>query len=347
MVRYQPLFKPVARNGAVWTGSVIVLAPGDIPTTDFYVSPRLGGLSPDRVLRFDSRRLDAGAEHLPAGSFVIIVRHASAAWLGLLERSREKWSGVAFLMDDDLPGAWRCGDVPLDYGLWTTGRYLRARRGLARVCDRIWMSTEALRQRFPYVPSTLVVPLAFDTRPTGAAPEGVRRWGYHGTRVHGRELRWLVPVVESVQKAVPKAEFEVFGDRSVERLFAHVPRVRVLTPCSWPGYVAHCHASNLAVGVAPMLPGRFNALRSHTKIFDIARCGAVGLFSDRPPYSEALAGSGAVLLPDDRERWAVEITRLLENDDLRLSRYRQLQSWVIGRGDGMGMADLIGESAPQ
>lgn len=337
------MLKPVAFYRAGWSGKVVVLTPGDIPTTDFYLTPRLKNLLPNSVFRFDSRRPNAGVEHLPVGSFVVIVRHASPNWLAFLEDNRHRWSGVAFLIDDDLPGAWRCGDVPLDYGLWTTGRYLLAKGGLARVCDRVWMSTKALQQRFSHVPSTLVEPLVFSRRLSGPASAGIRRWGYHGTRIHKREMHWLVPVVEKVQDAVPSAEFEVFGDQRVQAMFGHIPRVMVLPPCPWPEYVAHCHNSNLAVGVAPMLPGRFNAVRSHVKALDIARCGAVGLYSDRAPYAASLEGSGALLLPDDHGAWAAEVIQLLQDDALRLARYRQMVAWQDEIGDGGNIAELIGE----
>lgn len=337
------LFAPVARYPGNWSGSVVVLAPGAIPTVDFYLTPRMAELPEMSVFRFDSRALDAVAQSLPTGAFVVIARHAAPAWLTYLEEHRARWSGVAFLMDDDIPAAWRCADVPLDYGWWTTGRYMRVRHLLTRICDRIWMSTDALRLRYPEARASLVGPMEFC--PVRApAPEGTRRWGYHGTRVHGRELRWLLPVVEAVQRALPEAQFELIGGKQVARLFADVPRVRVLPVMSWPDYVQHCRASALAVGVAPMLPGRFNAVRSHTKMFDITRCGAVGVFSARAPYAPMLTSAGASLLPDQTPAWAVEIIRLLQDDRLRLERYRAASAWVAEASRGGDISALIGEN---
>lgn len=239
-------------------------------------------------------------------------------------RQRERLSGVAFLMDDDIPAAWRCRDVPLDYGLWTSGRYWGVRDLLARVCDRVWVSTPVLQARYPQ--AHLLPPLPYlVSRPP--APVGTRRWGYHGTRMHERELRWLLPVVEAVQKAVPEAEFEVFGGPKVARWLAHVPRVRVLPPLPWPDYVGHALGSSLAVGLAPLLPGRFNAARSYTKAFDILRCGAVGVFSERAPYT-SLAEQGAVLVPDKPDAWTEAVVHLLRNDPERLERYQMLARWA-------------------
>lgn len=323
------LFVPRAAYRTSWSGAVLILEPGRIPTTDYYLTPRLEGIAYTRVV---ARRFESAAGVLASGTFVVIVRHACREWLRVLWRERESLSGVAFLLDDDIPAAWHSRDVPLDYGFWTSGRYWGVRDWLARVCDRIWVSTSSLQARYPQ--SQLLPPFPFlvDRPP---APVGTRRWGYHGTRIHEREMRWLLPVVAAVQKAVPKAEFEVFGGPKVARWFAQVPRVRVIAPLPWPDYLRHARSSNLAVGVAPLLPGRFNAMRSCSKAFDILRCGAVGVFSARTPYDE-LPVDGAFLAPDDKEVWVEAIKRLLLDDDERIWRYQRMLTWAAG---------LIGQDA--
>lgn len=334
-LNWPSLFQPRAIYHAAWGGHVAVLAPGAIPTVDYYLTPRLQGVAHSR---FDARAFDAAALKLPPGTFVVIVRHAAPEWLQFLKRESARWSGVSYLMDDDIPAAWHCRDVPLDYGLWTSGRYLRIARLLPLVCDRIWVSTPALRARYPGTRVVPPLPFAASRQP---APGGTRRWGYHGTRIHQRELLWLVPVVRIVQEAVPDAEFEVFGGERVAKLFGGISRVRLRAPVSWPEYLAYCDNSNLAVGLAPLLPGRFNAVRSHTKAFDIARCGAVGVFSEREPYRTALAGSGAILLPDDTQAWAAEIVRLLLDDELRSECYRRMAQWMVEVGRDADIAALI------
>jgi hypothetical protein len=235
-------------------------------------------------------------------------------------------SGVAYLVDDDIPGAWRCADVPLDYGFWTTGRYLYVRRLLAAVCDRVWFSTEPLRQRYPASKAQVLSPLEpYESRPP--APVGTRRWAYLGTQTHAREIRWLLPVVETVQALSADFEFEIFGGRGVEKLFAHVPRVRVLPARRWQEFVQYCRETDLAVGVTPLLAGHFNAARTWVKFLDITRCGGVGVFSQREPYWPALADAGVSFLPDDPKAWIDEVVRLLQDDNLRMQRYRHAAEW--------------------
>jgi hypothetical protein len=337
------LFAPRARYLCSWSGKVLVLAPGEIPTLDFYLRSRLSN-------RPDSNRPNCSWEYrgsladfadtpaLDDGTFVVLVRHAGKAWLRALAQQAERLSGVAYLMDDDIPAAWRCADVPLDYGFWTSGRYWMARSGLARVCDRVWVSTPELARRYGTGPASVLPPLPFDP-PAQVAPVGCRRWAYHGTRVHHRELKWLVPVVKAVQTRCPEAGFEVFGNAAVAALFAGIPRVTLLPPRPWPEYLAHARAHPLAVGLAPLLPGRFNAARSHVKMFDIARSGGVGIFSEGEPYASALTGSGAILLPNDSLRWADEIVALLKDDARRQACFALNANWMQGldRDTGPGL----------
>ncbi len=232
------------------------------------------------------------------------------------------------LMDDDLPLAWRAPDVPRLYGLRTSWRYFMLRTVLGRKELKLWVSTPELQRRYPQ--AQLVPPRWFGPTPV-RAPDGCLRWGYHGTVVHRHEPAWLVPVVEQVQRRVPGAVFEIFGGSRIRRFFAGIPRVEVLPPRSWPDYLAYARSQPLAVGVAPLLPGPFNAARSHTKAFDILRTGAVGVFSAREPYTSAMQDSGAILLGDDPALWADAIVRLLNDPGERATRFAHLLQWLEGQ----------------
>lgn len=321
------LFTPNAKYHREWCGSVAIFSTGLVPTIDFYLTSRFRDAEPSSLFIFDSINFDVAAQRLPMGTFLVIVRHASAVWLQFIEEYRHLWSGVAFLMDDDIPGAVWCRDVPFDYARWTTKRYVIMKRRLTKVCDRVWLSTAALQKRYSQIDSYLIPPQFFGVV-RDVSPIGTRRWGYHGTHIHKRELDWLVPIVKRVQRAEPEAEFEVFGDDKIAHKFRDIPRVTVLAPLSWNDYLKHCYASQLAVGVAPMLPGRFNVSRSYTKAFDIARCGAVGIFSESAPYAQLQECAGATLLQSNQDAWVIEVLTLLKNDDLRLSRYLKFLSWI-------------------
>ena len=143
---------------------------------------------------------------------------------------------------------------------------------------------------------------------------------YHGSAVHLDEMRWLRPVIAEVLSACPLAHFEVIGDQEVNRLFRDLPRTRVLHPMSWPNYLSHCRAMRGHIGLAPLLPGDFNAARSITRVFDIARCGAVFLGAESGPY----LGIGGVhrnvtTLPMEADVWT---ERLLARVGIAVIRWR-------------------------
>jgi len=273
---------------------------------------------------------------------VVIVRHASNSWLRFLSENAQLLSGVAYFMDDDIPAAWRCRELPLDYRLRTSLRYRRISRALARICDRVWVSNEVLMQRYACWHPTLVQPLS-PFQPREAAASGIRRWCYHGTRAHVAEMHWLKPVVKAVQQQVLDAEFEIMGSAAIRRLFRDIPRVNVLAPTSWQGYVAHCRGSEISVGVAPLLPSHFNAARTHVKVFDIAHCGAVGVYSRRAPYFPRLSNAGAVFVDDDQAAWSKQIAALLIDDRRRMELHSQSTAWIASQPVSPSLLELIGK----
>ncbi|MGE0558040.1 MAG: hypothetical protein AB7O69_07185 [Burkholderiales bacterium] len=336
------LFRPQARYTRDWSGSVAVLAPGPLPTVDYYLTPRLRVLPAGTLRRFDSLVPDAAADQLPEGTFVVIVRHAEPAWLRLLARHRARWSGVAFLMDDDIPAAWSCAELPLAYRLWTSSRYWRSKGLLAAVCDRIWVSNARLQAAYPDVLSRVLPPM----EPFGAgvpAPRGTRRWAYLGTHTHRREIDWLLPVVAAVQARSALYGFELFGDARIARQFSRVPRVRVREPRPWPEFVHYCSSAQLAVGVAPLLPGHFNAMRTHVKQFDITRCGAAGVFTLAEPYAPALDGVAGALLQNEPAAWIEAIVALLDDDDRRIACHARAAAWVAQAGHEVDLPALLRE----
>ena len=304
---------------------MLVLGLSHTPTLDYYVTSRRkqdSSVSGPVLLGDEVGQLPAD---LPNEVVRVVVRHAPLRWA---HRVRQGRGACVLLMDDDLPLAWRAPDVPRLYGLRTSWRYYTLRSLLGSDRVRLWVSTSELQRRYPG--ARLVPPRWFDPMPT-RAPDDCLRWGYHGSPVHHREPAWLVPVVEQVQRRVSGAVFEIFGGRRTERLFSGIPRVEVLPPRNWPDYLAYARTHPLAVGVAPLLPGPFNAARSHTKAFDILRTGAVGVFLAREPYVSAMQGSGGVLLGDDPAEWVDAVARLLTDSGERAERFAQGLQWLEGQ----------------
>src|SRR3546814_1163285 len=96
---------------------------------------------------------------------------------------------------------------------------------------------------------------------------------------------------------------------------------------SWDNYLSHCRSLDGHIGLAPLLPSPFNAGRSHSKAYDIARCGAVGIYSTEGPYKQViLHAKNGMLLANEPQRWIDTILDLCENPARSEGQTSELQS---------------------
>jgi glycosyltransferase involved in cell wall biosynthesis len=137
---------------------------------------------------------------------------------------------------------------------------------------------------------------------------------YHGTWAHRHEIAWLIPIVREIQKRFPRHVFEIIGNRKVKKMFADIPRVRVISGMSWEKYLEFSGKVHYQVGLAPCFNTPFNQTRSHTKLFDITRAGAVGVYSNASPYQDVIMdGQTGVLVENNTQGWIEAISKLLKD----------------------------------
>jgi hypothetical protein len=254
---------------------------------------------------------------------IVIVRHIAPDWLSLLVEAKPAHTPVIYFLDDDIPGLVPDGFLPGRYVVRNRYRFLRSLRALDRVCDSVCVSTAALAERYALPSQSVVEPLPCkdDLPPTDERQRDTESTPvvfYHGTGSHLREIVWLQPVIEGVSKQIPDVIFEFFGGDRVERIFTDVANVQVLRQMSWKDYLCHCRSRPFDVGLAPLLPTRFNHVRSHVKFFDITRCGAAGIYSNRPPFDGIVeSGLNGLLVDDSKDAWIEAIVTLATNEAMR------------------------------
>lgn len=308
--------------------SIVVLAPGDIPTTSLYLKGRLEQRFGVPVFYLDVLKTSPAQLVLETDASIFIVRYVPLRWLRWMETQRQKLAAVVYLMDDDIPSAVRASELPLLYATKTVWRYARMRRRLQRLCSEVWVSTPELARRYAASAPQLREPRYYAT---ASAAERPMVYFYHGTWAHRREMEWLVPVVRRIQEIMPGACFEIMGTTRVRRLYRGIPRVRVVHPMSWTDYLAYAGTVRYDVGLAPCFNTEFNRARSHNKIFDITRLGAAGVYSKLLPYTGKIVhGLTGLLCENDEEAWVKAITSLLQNEELRASMYRGAVQWCQG-----------------
>jgi len=291
------------------TARVTVLSPGPIPTTDYYFHSRLDRPGAVPANWVDTREHAPAPGCIEAGSDVVIVRFAPRAWLRWLRVERPRLRRVVLFIDDDMPQALRAQELPFSYALRTAYRFASTRRLLQPLCDELWVSTAELARRYAAADPRVVPPLYVE----GPEPAATRPvYFYHGTGAHRREVRWLRPVVREVQRRMPEARFDLVGDEAVKRLYRGIPGVTVRPQTGWPRYRDLAGREGFQLGLAPCLPGLFNAARAHVKLFDITRLGAAGIYSRAMPYDAVVEHGRTGWLCENREEcWVEEITRRL------------------------------------
>lgn len=319
---FQPNGKAVNREPK----SVLVLTPGEIPTTDLYLQKQLKQLFDKEVYYLNTLKESPKEISIDNDSMVVIVRHAPSKWLRWLEQQNGQSPKVVFLMDDDIPAAATASELPFRYAIKTAWRYACTRRLLGRLCNEIWVSTPELQRRYSESSPRLWEPGYVTNKSTDKKTTAV--YFYHGSWAHRREIEWLVPIVQRVQEASPYTWFEIMGTDRVRRLFHGIPRVRVIHPMPWKDYLAYAETVQYQIGLAPCFDTNFNRARSHSKVFDINRLGAVGIYSNVTPYVEKVVhGKTGLLCANDQDKWIATLTLLLQDQDLRTSLYLEARDW--------------------
>jgi hypothetical protein len=291
---------------------VIVVQEVANSSTDYFVLPHLKRIA--RSLTFVSHRHPLPEDKLD-GAYIVFVRYVPQPWMQLVTRYRRHLAGVAYFMDDDLLD-WTATSGMASQYRFKLLRLAALRKSWLREMDgQLWVSTAYLAGKYADWH-----PLVIHPRPeTNVRPDSTAvKIFYHGSASHRAEIEWLQPVMREVLAKAPETAFEIIGNVEINRLYRKLPRVAVVHPMSWRNYRDFCRNGERHIGLAPLLDGAFNAGRSHTKFFDILRCGAAGIYSGVPPFTDFVChGEDGLLLDNDPEVWVETIIRLAGNPDER------------------------------
>ncbi|MFZ2651313.1 MAG: glycosyltransferase family 1 protein [Burkholderiaceae bacterium] len=307
MSRLSPA-RRVERSPGAPAQRIVLLEHARMPSTDYFVLPwaRRRGVEVVRIDTRDDKPPPQGV--LRAADQVVIVRYLPRPWRVVLEALSGSLAGLVYFMDDDLLDPAALTDLPRDYARKIQRLATSQRAWFEQHCSEFWVSTPMLAAKY--------APLAAQLLPTRPPPELLQRvqalrYCYHGTSSHRGEIDWLFGVVRQVQGRCADAHFELFGDHRVNRLYRELPRVAIVHPMGWENYLAFTAGASRHIALAPLMPGAFNAGRGVVKFFDFVRIGAVGLYSDRPPFAGFIRhGVDGLLVGDDPQAWVDAIVAL-------------------------------------
>ena len=301
----------------------------DIPTVDYYF---LGAMethvSPDENCGAERPMARLGPHTFAHAGTLVIIRYATPDELVKIEAG--SWTRVFYVIDDMLPIAAQCDELPETYRAKLADF---ARDVLPRILTHqptIVAPSQAILDLFPERPRELLDPCIlsvadeFSHFPAGSSsPAAPLRLAFLGTRSHARGIEFLVSVLEGLAAKRANVTTTLFFGKHLPRALSSLVGIDNRPALDWPQFRQFLARERYHVLLAPLPLSPFNAGRSITKIFDAAAVGACGLFSDRAPFRGAVtSGENGLLLADDPARWVAEILRLSENpsDALRLAK---------------------------
>lgn len=313
--------------------SVVLLHQAAGSTIDHFLKAPLERLQA-RLVELDSGQAPTSHDRvtLQAARVVVVVRYLPRPWLRVLARARAAGACLIYLMDDDLLDPALLAELPVAYRRRVRRRITLQRDRVPDLFDRVWVTSAYLAEKYASLGAERLA-----MRPHSSLLEVRPRLqlAYLGTSVHEREFLWLRQLLVGLQERQSHTHVEVFGDLSINRLFRDLPRVRILHPMRWSSYLEEMGLGRVDVLLTPLLESPLNAARAPVKFIDAARCGAAGLYSDRPPYKGFIRrGVDGLLLGDGQEEWLEAIERLIRDpgERQRLAEAGRARALELTRG---------------
>jgi hypothetical protein len=147
-----------------------------------------------------------------------------------------------------------------------------------------------------------------------------------GTKNHDQDLEMVAPALRQIYKRWgDRVTFEIVGavanTATLERL-RDLPLRVIQTPASYADYPLFfawfSRSINWDIAIAPLRRDAYNVCKSDIKLLDYSSIGAVGVYSDVPPYDSVVDGElGLVAQTGVVESWADALDRLVGDRELR------------------------------
>lgn len=322
---------------------VVVIRPAAAPTDELYILSPLQGLVEDgsidlTIVDFlhQEPSEDLCAQLFSGDCFVIVSRYLSNDWLVALTRWRHRVNDVFYVMDDDLTMAEVDDGMPAGYRQRMVGTAHSDFQSLLHLSSRFVVTCPFLKDRFASDKTDLLEPPYISRCGDMGHLEDMSeiRIHYHGTNVHAKDLEAVASALVSVHDKYPHVSIAIYSGKSRSSLLLKRKRIRFVKEMPWEQYKREVAEVRAHVALAPMLDTPYNKGKSIIKIHDIARLGAVGLYSDRAPYDKHIThGETGFLLRNDPQMWRKTLEYLVENpaEIAKTAKAAQDHSLKIGR----------------
>ena len=336
---------------------LIMLSDGARPTEDIYLLEPVAGHGLDHdlsVSRIEASRaviMSWYQRHMLLkqyrGGTLVICRSLPVGWIRWLEHHRLAFSSIVYLIDDDIPAAVNDTTLPQAYRSRMKNVAEQQPRLLALANEVVVCSEQLAKQlmcQHEHV-SVLTPPFIaklpdlahFRMPPSQSLPWQV---GFYGTRSHLNDLMHIAPALNDLQHCGITQLVIMLGKYTPGDL-AVLPNVLTPEPLDWNAFRRFQARERLHIGLAPLLPTRFNAGKSFIKFLDIAAMGGVGIYSNRYPYTEVVRhGENGLLVGDTPDEWQAALQQLLNNPEATANMAQQAAIDAVRVGDPQHAVDF-------
>ena len=306
-----------------------------LPTADYYLLGAIGDLIAENGIASARHPIvQVGPNTWNVADRMVIVRYATAQELAWIEARR--WRSIHYIIDDLLPAAHDSPELPDDYRAKLARFSATLLPRILALRPTIVAPSAAILALFPGLEHRRLDPccLALSDRvigdlaisdsarlpppPSWLGSSGLGSSGlgpieivFLGTRSHAGTLPLLAAIAARLELACPQARLHVFFGRHLPQALARRAGIVNHAPIAWPQFQAFCRQTQFHIGLAPIQDTAFAKARSITKIMDHAAVGAIGIYSNRAPFSSVIThGQDGLLVGDGAEAWTAAVLEL-------------------------------------
>ncbi len=304
---------------------VLLLRKQATPTDDIYFlqpvqeliqSGRIELSVVDNDCSFRSKR-NLVCTHPPG--HVVISRYLPRKGMSLLRELKKNNSRphISYIFDDDLAAAERTKDLPWKYKRSLQKVDKNQFQPLLKIADSLVTTSRTLYRDYHSQKTHLLEPGLWEFPKKNTLDpqnEGQLHIAYFATAMHRSDLEMIAPALQKLHNSYPWVKMDMLVSKKPLKSLAAMPRINFISPMGWPEYKKFLSEQKVHILLAPKRQTPFNRSKSFIKVLDAAQCGAVGVYSNVPPYSEVVEhGKNGFLVSNDSRQWYCTLSWLIEN----------------------------------
>lgn len=245
---------------------------------------------------------------------ILVLRYISPMRLDLIKKGF--FQRIIYFVDDDMSSIELEKKLPEDYRRRMTNFKNEIVLPISRIASEVIAPSSHIIDKFKKVQKSILFPALLHEPSDLSHHEnlyGQFNIVFNGTRSHLADLNFIVSALKSVLARHPQVRLTTF-------LGGHAPdglknnQTEHLPAMEWNSYRNFINVNKFHLALAPALETQFNRSRSPSRILDNAGFGAVGLYSNREPFSNWIKhGENGMLVSDGPKAWISMIDEMINN----------------------------------